>query len=193
MRTLITAWTGLLLLGCSSVMASDALPDQAAPPSLQQQLELATSPGDLVQIAERLLSRERDPQTLALATDTRERANATLRTLSSNTLRLSRSAFKVHAANDEQRRDLHLAALGDSEAAFRLARRYQNGETAFPIESHRYVAWLQFSAELGNDAAAYELALFYRRDGQPALAAIYETRAVALGYAVPVALDHIRK
>jgi TPR repeat protein len=193
MRTLITAWTGLLLLGATTAMAAENTQEPAAPTALQQRLERATSPAELVELADQLLSQTQDPQSLAQWAETRERAAATLRALSSNSLKLGRSAFKVSAANAEQQHDLHQAALGDSEAALRLARRYQTGEAAFPVEPHRYVAWLQFAAELGNDAAAYELALFYRTSGQPALAAIYETRAVALGYTVPVALDHVRK
>lgn len=193
MRTLITAWTCVLLLGTTAAMANQpaAPSDEAA--SLQLQFTHATSPVDLVRIADRLLVSTQDAQTLAAVRETRERAAATLRTLSSNSIRLSRAAFKVPSADGEQQQDLRLAALGDSEASLRLAQRYQVGEPAFPADPHRYVAWLQFAAELGNDAAAYELALFYRKDGQPALAAIYETRAVALGFAVPFALDHVRK
>jgi TPR repeat protein len=193
MRNILTAWTCALLLGTSPAMAADAGSDPTGVAALHQQLDRATSPADIVRIADQLLLSERKSPALAAVAETRERAAATLQTLSSNTIRLSRAAFKVGQADPAQRADLRLAALGDSEAALRLAQRYRHGESAFPVDAHRYIAWLQFAAELGNDSAAYALALFYRQDGQPAMAAIYETRAVALGYTPPLALDHIRK
>jgi hypothetical protein len=46
---------------------------------------------------------------------------------------------------------------------------------------------------LGDEKANYELALHYRREAQPVLAAQYEARAVELGFTPPRALDHVRK
>jgi hypothetical protein len=79
------------------------------------------------------------------------------------------------------------ALLGDSEAARQLAHR-----VARP-ESGRYVGWLQWATALGNDKAAYELAVYYRAEGQPHFASRYEAKAVALGYVPLPALDHIRR
>ena len=41
--------------------------------------------------------------------------------------------------------------------------------------------------------ASYELAVHYRRQGQPAPAAQYESRARELAYTPPPTLDHSRK
>jgi len=57
----------------------------------------------------------------------------------------------------------------------------------------RYEGWLQYAAALGNGIASYELAVFYRRQGQPTPAAQYETRARDLGYTPPTSLDNQRK
>jgi hypothetical protein len=79
------------------------------------------------------------------------------------------------------------ALLGDAEAARKMA-----GQAETP-DSSRYVGWLQWAAALGNDKAAYELALHYRKLDQPVMAAQYEARALALGFEPPPALDHIRR
>lgn len=57
----------------------------------------------------------------------------------------------------------------------------------------RALGWLQYAAALGSEDAAYALALHYRRDAQPLLAARYESRAAELGLQPPPALDHLRK
>ena len=48
-------------------------------------------------------------------------------------------------------------------------------------------------AALGNGIACYELAVYYRRQGQPVPAAQYEARAKELGYTPPATLDNVRK
>src|SRR5690606_35763404 len=106
---------------------------------------------------------------------------------------LYRTAFQglpgAVAVNDEIRE----AALGSATAALRLAHRYREGEQGLPADEKRYLGWLQFAAALGSAPAAYELALHFREQGQPVLAAQYETRAVSLGHHPPPALDHVRK
>ena len=60
-------------------------------------------------------------------------------------------------------------------------------------DPNRYEGWLQYAAALGNGIASYELAVYYRRQGQPTPAAQYETRARDLGYRPPTSLDNQRK
>ena len=55
------------------------------------------------------------------------------------------------------------------------------------------VGWLQLAAGQGNERAAYELALHFRRQSQPLLASRYAQRAVQLGLPMLPALDHARK
>ena len=83
------------------------------------------------------------------------------------------------------------AARGDKDAAARIARLYQEGEAL--ANQNRYEGWLQYAAALGNGIASYELAVHYRRQGQPAPAAQYESRARELAYTPPPTLDHSRK
>ena len=52
---------------------------------------------------------------------------------------------------------------------------------------------LHIAAALGNGIACYELAVWYRRQGQPVPAAQYEARSRELGYTPPPTLDHYRK
>ena len=68
-----------------------------------------------------------------------------------------------------------------------------NVAAGMPADPNRYEGWLQYAAMLGNDGASYELALHYRRIGQPVLASKYEARAAELGFVAPRALDHNRK
>ena len=55
------------------------------------------------------------------------------------------------------------------------------------------VGWLQLAAELGEQRAAYELALHFRRKAQPLMASQYEQRAAQLGFPALPSLDHARK
>lgn len=79
--------------------------------------------------------------------------------------------------------DLRRATHGDKEAAARVGQRLlqQGGASA----GRSFVAWMQFSAELGNGVAAYDLSRHFAGTGQAALAGIWETRARELGFVVP--------
>jgi len=89
--------------------------------------------------------------------------------------------------------ELRKAARGDKDAAARIARAYFRGATDAEADPNRYEGWLQYAAALGNGIACYELALYYRRQGQPVPAAQYESRARDLGYTPPRTLDNVRK
>jgi TPR repeat protein len=87
----------------------------------------------------------------------------------------------------------HKAARGDKDAAARIARVHLRGDGDIAADANRYEGWLQYAAALGNGIASYELAVYYRRQGQPTPAAQYETRARDLGYTPPLSLDNQRK
>jgi len=89
--------------------------------------------------------------------------------------------------------ELRKAARGDKDAAARIARTYATGHGEIERDPNRYEGWLQYAAALGNGIASYELAVYYRRQGQPTPAAQYETRARDLGYRPPTSLDNQRK
>jgi TPR repeat protein len=161
--------------------------------ALRQELQQAVWPADIVRLADQYLSRFPAGNWAGDASTLRERAGMTAVVLKRNDVRLYRSAFQSSAEDSGVREDLRRAALGDAAAAVRLARLYQNGEGGLPQDSNRYVGWLQYASMLGDDRASYELALHFRRESQPVLAAKYEARAIELGFVPPRTLDHFRK
>lgn len=193
MANSVGMWMLLASLACPAVHAADAVPEAWQHSELRQQCDMATWPADIVRLCDRTLSSEPAATDAPSVAAIRDLAAQTARILGSNAVKLQRGAFHAPELTGNRRLELRQAALGDADAAIRLARLYQHGFASLPADAYRYLGWLQFAAALGSDNAAYELALFYRRTGQPALAAMYETQAVALGYSVPLALDHIRK
>ena len=148
----------------------------------------ATWPGDIVRCAD--LVPGTDPAALRVQ-DERRRAAEVLSLLRTQDIQLFRGAFEVELGSAERNADLRRAALGDGDAAFRIARIYQAGHG--PKDEHRLIGWLQLAAKLGHERAAYDLALLFRREGQLVQASAYEAMAIALGYSPPLALDHVRK
>lgn len=173
--------------------AADLPCDGASTPELRQQLQAATWPADIVRLADCLLDRQPGAASGRETRDLRDRAAASDRLLHSNEVQLQRAAFTATDLPPERQQDLRGAARGDPESALRLARFYERGNDQVPADRYRYLGWLQFASLLGSDAASYEVALYYRREGQPSMAAVYETRAISLGYVPPPALDNVRK
>lgn len=160
-------------------------------PALRRRLGDATWPAEIVRLADDYLQRFPAGPAAAEAALLRERAQRAAQAIARSEVRLYRAAFEPPRAAPAVMNELRRAALGDRDAAWRLARA-QPHDTAGSDEL-RYIGWLQFAATLGSDGASYELALHYRKRGQPALAARYEARAIELGFVPPRALDHVRK
>lgn len=166
-------------------------PARAADPALRDEWLQARWPADLVRAGDRyiaLVSPVESGTHEAIAT-----ARRTRRLLERADIRLYRTDFAGDVGDEAARADVRNAALGDKEAAFRMAHRCRDGSDGTPASAQRYVGWLQYASALGHAAGSYELALYYRRDNQPALAAPYEARAEELGFKPPPALDNIRK
>ena len=161
----------------------------ASEAGLRLALQSATWPGDLVRLADEYLHQYANRPWAADAVDIRRRAAVTAQLLRGDEVQLFRSAFALPSPRGHAPDELRRAALGDASAAFRLARQLQSAEAA---HSSR-VGWLQLAAVLGDERAAYELALHFRRQSQPLLASRYEQRAVELGFPMLPALDHARK
>ena len=180
-------------LVCSPVRAlpqSDS--SSAGESALRHDLQQALWPADIVRLANDYLSRYPDSPSARSVGAMRDQAHDAMRVLSRNDVRLYRSAFNPPQESATLIEELRRAALGDRDAAVRLAHLHQRSG-ANDTDASRYVGWLQFAAMLGNERASYELALHYRRLNQPVLAAKYEARAVELGYVPPNSLDHNRK
>lgn len=162
---------------------------------LDRELQEATWPADIVRIADECLAHHWGGGGCEKhATEWRREASATDQILQTKQVQLQRDAFVDDALSPAQREAVRRAALGDAAAAADLAHSYRaGGEAAAPSNPFRYVGWLEFATQLGNKEAAYELAIHFRAQGQPALASVYEARAIAMGYVPPKALDHVRK
>lgn len=117
-----------------------------------------------------------------------EGARESARILRGNDVKLYRSSFQASADADEAtRRDLARASRGDKDAAKRLGLRFKDAEN--PTAVGRYEGWLQYASALGNGIASYDMALHYRRQDQPDLAARYEVRAREQGFTPPPSLE----
>ncbi len=150
-------------------------------------LEAALWPHDVARLAAEFLQTWPKSRLAASAQVAQEGAGEAATLLRRADVRLFRSAFDPAGLAPERVADLAKAGRGDKDAAARLGRLYR-GQS-----SGRYEGWLQYAAALGNGIAAYELALAYRRLGQPLLAAQFEGRARDLGYTPPPSLDNTRK
>jgi uncharacterized caspase-like protein len=177
--------------------ASRPPPPAAANPEEEanawRELQENTWPADIVRLAEAYLKAYPDSRLVGGAQVAHEGANDAVKALRSNEVRLYRSAFQLKTSRTELLDELRKAARGDKDAAARIARHYLRGAEDIAPDPNRYEGWLQYAAALGNGIACYELALFYRRQGQPVPAAQYESRAKELGYTPPPTLDNIRK
>ena len=167
--------------------------DPVAEAALWTDLQQSQWPNDVLRIADDYLKRYPTSPLAGGAHVAREGATDAAKVLRSSEVRLYRSAFQAKASAEEIVADLRKAARGDKDAAARIARLYQSGHSELGADPNRYEGWLQYAAGLGNGIAAYELALHYRRQGQPLPAAQYESRSRSLGYTPPPTLDNTRK
>jgi hypothetical protein len=188
---LASAVLGLSLVFGAALAATPAAADTEG--ELRQELQQAVWPADIVRLADQYLSRYPASDWAGSASALRERAGVTMVVLRRNDVRLFRSAFRPATDATAVQDDLRRAALGDSGAAVRIAHLHVRGDAGMAQDMNRYVGWLQYASMLGDDRASYELALHFRRESQPVLAAKYEARAVELGFTPPRDLDHIRK
>lgn len=161
----------------------------ATEPALLDAVLRALWPADIVQRSDDYLRRYPDHASAVDVLAQRQLAAATAGFLRRSDVELFRAAFVPQSPDGSDVDDLRRAALGDADAAFRLAQQPPVPDAV----SRRRVGWLQYAALLGNDRAAYALSLHYRRASQPLLAAQFEARAVALGFQPPAGLDHARK
>src|SRR6185295_16092604 len=160
---------------------AQGVPSEAA---LRQEVEQALWPTDIAELATDYMRLYPANPGGSWARELRDRAYIAMRALNSEDVKLYKSAFQPHrvplSAPPTANEDLRKAALGDKDAAFRVAKVYERPDAAPGPELDRCAGWLQFAARLGNAKAAYELALLYRRLDQPTLAAKFEARAIEL-------------
>ncbi|RZI84006.1 MAG: hypothetical protein EOP38_10540 [Rubrivivax sp.] len=193
---------GLLGLACCVGVAQAAQPSTVAAASshhaeteLRQAMQEALWPADIVRLSGDYLRQYPGGNWADAARALHERASTSAQVLGRKDVRLYRTAFQPTLAAPELKDEIRKAALGDQDAAIRLARGQQINDDGADVATanSRYVGWLQYAAMLGHQQAAYELALHFRKQDQPVLASQYEARAVALGYTPPTVLDHVRK
>lgn len=156
-------------------------------------LEASLWPADVLKLAEEYIQRHPQSNRIGSVQVSRSGASEAVRALRGSDVRLYRSAFQPKTTQPQWLAEWHKAARGDKDAAARIARAYLNGAGDIAPDPNRYESWLQYAAALGNGIASYELAVWYRRQGQPVPAAQYEARSRELGYTPPRTLDHNRK
>ena len=152
-------------------------------------LEAAVWPPEIARLATEFLKNHPSSRLNGSAEVARAGATEASQILRRREVRLFRTAFQP--SDELPANELVKAGRGDKDAAARLARHY--GRDGKRLDMSRYEGWLQYAAALGNGIASYELALHYRRVGQPLLAAQFEARARELGYTPPPSLDNTRK
>ncbi|MGQ3053864.1 MAG: caspase family protein [Roseateles sp.] len=166
-----------------------------------KKLEQLAWPAEVVQVADAFLKARPDSPFAPGVQVARDGARAALAALRRNDVRLFRAAFSLNEdMPNEQRQDLLRCGRGDKDAAARMAWRFR-GESSGGGDGYgrassaqsRYEGWMQFAVALGNGIASYELALHFRKNGQPLLASQFEARARDLGYTPPPDLDNVRK
>jgi len=157
------------------------------------ELEASMWPADVQKLADDYLQRYPASRLVGSAQVSREGAADAVRALRGNDVRLYRSAFQPKTTQAVWLTEWRKAARGDKDAAARIARAYLQGSGDIGADPNRYEGWMQYAAALGNGIACYELAVYYRRQGQPVPAAQYESRSRDLGYTPPPTLDHYRK
>lgn len=184
MRKMI--FLAVLMGALSATLGATAAQPEEAAPNLRAAFEQALWPGDIVRAADAYLRAQPDASDVAAQ---RAAAAEVLLLLRAKDVFVFRSSFTE--ADPALQRDLRLAALGDSAAAVRLAEASRAHD-----ETHgtrRFVGWMQLASMLRDAQASYQLALHFRRTGQPVLAARYEAVASDLGHIPLPALDNIRK
>jgi hypothetical protein len=160
---------------------------------MRQELLEARWPADIVRVAERYVAAYPSGPGAAAAKAELERARNTKRLLERSDIRLYRADFVAAGAAPAVQEDVRKAALADHEAAVRLAHVHRDAPGGIDANPAHYIGWLQYSAALGDAPGSYELAVYFRKNDQPALAAPFEARAEELGFKAPPQLDNIRK
>lgn len=176
-----------MLMGALSATlgAAMAQPRDEAP-ALRAAFERALWPSDIVRAADAYLRIQPEASDVAAQ---RAAAAEVVQLLRAKDVLVFRSSFTD--ADPALQRDLRLAALGDSAAAVRLAEASRAHDEAHG--TRRFVGWMQLASMLRDAQASYQLALHFRRTGQPVLAARYEAVANDLGHVPLPALDNMRK
>lgn len=159
-------------------------------------LDAALLPREVFNLASEFLKNHPRSRLAGSATVARLGAEEARSRLALPEVTLTAAAFDRPAnANAEMLSELAKAGRGDKDAAARIGRTFapSNLFGMTRADTTRYEGWMRYATALGNGIASYELALFYRRNGQPLFAAQYEARARQLGYTPPPSLDQSRK
>ncbi|MFN0185358.1 MAG: caspase family protein [Aquabacterium sp.] len=165
---------------------------EAAAAALFKQINDGQWPGDIRKAAQDFITEFPRERQAASARVALQGANDAQAALSIREVRLYRSAF-ILPSPEPLVAELRKAGRGDKDAAARVGRLYERGQGGVPADRNRYEGWMAYAAALGNGIASYELAVHYRREAQPVLAAQYEARARELSYTPPATLDNVRK
>lgn len=160
---------------------------------LWNQLRQTRWPPDALTLSDRFLVKFPHSEARVLVELSRKGFILASRALNRRDLKLHRTGFVLpeEGQSDYAQEDLLRASRGDKDAAARVGRLHRESKSLHA--PFRFEAWMMYATALGNGIACYELALFYRNQNQPALAAAAESKALELGFSPPAGLDHFRK
>lgn len=160
---------------------------------LWNQLRQTRWPPDLLALMDRFLAKYPQSEARTLLELSRKGVIQAARALNRRDLKLHRTGFVLPdgVQSEFAQEDLLRASRGDKDAAARVGRLHRESKSMHA--QFRFEAWMMYATALGNGIACYELALFYRNQDQPALAAAAESKALELGFSPPASLDHFRK
>jgi hypothetical protein len=158
-----------------------------------KQLRQTRWPPDVLALSDRFLVKYPNSEARVLVELSRRGVILASRALNRRDLKLHRTGFVLPDGvnSDFAQEDLLRASRGDKDAAARVGCLHQESKSIHA--QFRHEAWMMYATALGNGIACYELALFYRNQNQPALAAAAESKTVELGFSPPVGLEHFRK
>lgn len=181
-----------LVLWCNQAVAATPQTGESEQ-ALNQAMVEATWPADINRLAANYLERYPLAEGATTARRLQQQTAKPEAVLARTDVRLYRRAFAVAATVPQLAEDIHAAALGDHAAAMRMSQVHRRGEHGAAKDARLSLGWMQYAAALGNDQAAYDLAVYFRQQDQPAVASQYEALAVALNHPFPTVLDHMRK
>jgi hypothetical protein len=147
-------------------------------------IDQTLAPGERLALLKAFIEKFRDSRFLQAAQVQLERA-----VLSEAATQRNRVQIETGIGDAEFRSDQAKALDGDKDAAFRIARMFEQGTNGVPRDERRMVQWLRHASELKNGIAAYQLYVYYRDRQLDRDAVRFENLAREHGYTPPPRLD----
>jgi hypothetical protein len=147
-------------------------------------IDRTLAPAERLALLKAFIEKFRESRFLQAAQVQLERA-----VLSEAATQRNRVQIETGIGDAEFRSDQAKALDGDKDAAYRVARMFEQGTNGVPRDERRLVQWLRHASELKNGIAAYQLYVYYRDRQLDRDAVRFENLAREHGYTPPPRLD----